>query len=140
MDTYEEIVARITEGMVRAVAEKGDEYCYPAAACFYADEEGNPACLVGHALARALPEYYRALAAYERAFGSSVDLPRLYRSRTVMTKDGKALRDLIPPSEDLYQVIRALSTAQSIQDRGDRWGFALEGYFAVLGGEDFAVD
>lgn len=113
----------VIELLERAVEEKGADYVDPNAAdhvCEYADEQGNPLCIVGHVLSYlgeplkpTVHEDYDG-EQYTTLWGTGMD----------------ATEAIINPSAfgvDDYDVVASvLSNAQRVQDRAGTWGEALE--------------
>lgn len=117
--TREEVTAAIEE----AVAEKGNDYIYPNYdyGCSYADENGEPSCIVGHVVAKLDPEKFAAVVDLEDGPGGSWPV---YRRSDYEFQKVVGFGDIFDD-----ETIRALSAAQSRQDKGDTWGEALVGYY-----------
>jgi hypothetical protein len=102
------------ELLQRAVAEKGDGHIYERhgdsvlPACRYANHDGTPDCIVGHAL-------------------SYVDLLSLELDDQGPVTDLKIVHENFTPV-----AIHALEVAQDGQDCGDTWGEALIAAKGVL--------
>lgn len=113
-----------TAAMRAAVAERGEDFVYPAegselakqgwrsgeGTCVYVLPDGTPACLIGLALYKIDPD----LLTY-------VDFPAQSASR-VMNRAG--VRDRV--------LLLAADTAQNEQDEGASWGESLKEYGRVL--------
>lgn len=125
MKTYEEVVAAI-DGIV---AEYGEEYEYQypeyvdeegaiceAYDCVYADQQGNPSCIVGVYLSREEPEIYADVIAWE--WGSSY------------VPNSRAISDVFKGLEGVQvdcmedKAKRYLELLQRKQDAGLPWGQA----------------
>lgn len=113
----------VIELLERAVEEKGADYVDPNAAnhvCEYADEQGNPLCIVGHVLSY-LGEPLKPT--QQEDFNGGLHT-------TLWGTDMDASEVIINPSAfgvDDYDVVAAvLSAAQRVQDHADTWGEALE--------------
>lgn len=117
-------------GMEAAVAERGADYVYPQintivtddmhsnGMCVYRDSRGNPACLIGTALAKAevhgtyIPEYHESARSASELFAEFED------------EDGKG-----PLS---WFIAEAADKAQTEQDNGAAWGDALVAFYDDL--------
>ena len=87
----------------------------------YADDEGNPSCLVGCVLAEVAPDLLARLHEGEKRTGEST-------SFTTSTLKILGVYEL--PFE--ARTIRALCRAQAAQDTGYSWGMALDRYLVEL--------
>lgn len=113
----------VIELLERAVEEKGADYVDPNApnyVCEYADEEGNPLCIVGHVLSY-LGEPLKPTE--QEDFNGGLHM-------TLWGSEQDAREVILNPSAfgvDDYDVVGAvLGTAQRVQDRAGTWGEALE--------------
>lgn len=81
--------------------------------CWYADEEGNPSCLVGHVIQRLDPEAFQQLVEFEereQRSEAAISIPELIPDlKSLMTRDGW----------------QAMQAAQNSQDEGYSWSAAL---------------
>jgi hypothetical protein len=116
----------------RAVAEKGYEYQDPnspaagGTGCEYADDKGNPLCIVGHVL------HYAGVNLSDADFTGSVDsiidlpmVPDYDQDKMIPTGANGSLwrnRDV----EFTVDAFRLLEKAQLEQDSGTFWGPAVE--------------
>ena len=108
---------QFTAAMREAVAERGADWRYPSDpawrngnnACVYSLPTGEPACLIGLALYKIDPK----LMPGHEDIGSANDV----------------MRDLGFGG----LVCSAATSAQGVQDRGERWGDALDCYFHEMG-------
>lgn len=67
--------AEIREALITSIEERGHDYQYSppsGTTCVYADENGEPSCLIGMVIHKLDPEAFKALAIEERAIGSTV--------------------------------------------------------------------
>lgn len=107
--------------MKRAVDEKGEDYIYPGSDkgnCWY-QKDGAPSCLVGHALAFAgVP--IETLERMDHGFSDRADPDDASIASLLASKAEKL------PFAVTHAAKQALISAQMRQDRGDRWGYALE--------------
>lgn len=102
----------------RAVEERGRDYRYPmdkrslvdkgSDGCHYSDHDGTPLCIVGLALHYLDPEL--------------VPTVNCIASASAVISD---LSDRFEP-DDLYAIRKAYAAAQSDQDTGAHWGYAVE--------------
>lgn len=100
---------------LRAVVAGHEDYVYTDehARCRYADAEtGKPSCVVGQVVYRLSPENFQELREVERMKAISLALP----------DTGWNPEDIMKIEEP---AMRALSAAQSAQDSGQSWGYAL---------------
>lgn len=116
MDEITTTIARAA--LVTAIAQKGADYVYPdyAGGCQYS-VDGQPACLVGVAVASLGGEYFNVLAAEEQEQLAVEDGLPLISARSL-------------PIERLAK--EALQAAQNVQDGGGEWGRALEEFDRVV--------
>lgn len=108
-----------TAAIRAAVADKGADYMYPAEerisndaevdTCVYA-HDGQPSCLIGHALYRIDPEYLTEIPKHDNLEYASAD--------DVLSVFGVVDEALL----------RAANAAQFEQDHNRSWGVALELY------------
>lgn len=125
MKTYEEVVAAIDE----IVAEYGEEYEYQypeyvdedgviceSPECVYADQQGNPSCIVGVYLSREEPEIYADVIA--REWGSSYGPQSMAISGVFQGLEGVQV-DCMDGKAKRY-----LALLQRNQDAGLPWGKA----------------
>ncbi len=141
----------VVEALHRAVAEKGEDYVYPAAssgyrggACVYSERneagEAYPSCIVGHVIAALDPEEFQAIVEYEQRMDESFSVNELIQGKHgsyEIEYGGNRYAEAFVPAllmEDA-DVESALSIAQSLQDSGCTWGEAQEGFDRVLAGE-----
>lgn len=117
--------AKAIELLERAVEEKGSDYVDPRSSttgCEYADEKGQPLCIVGHVLSYLGVDLRPVVfeSAYggpeERLWGDDFSAAELYGS-----SEKAPLGDIEFTSEATY----VLSEAQNYQDSGKSWGEAL---------------
>lgn len=80
--------------------------------CVYADDEGQPSCLVGHVIHRLDPEAFETLARRERSEGGDI-------------ADSLRLRGHLPQDFWTDDAEAAMVYAQDVQDSGDTWSEAL---------------
>ena len=109
----------ITAALHAAVELKGADYKYespnPEGDCVYSDE-GAPSCIVGHVVHRLDLEAFQSVVEREERFGtfSADTLPEFTEFDTE------------------ERVLKALATAQGVQDAGYSWGDAERAYHYSL--------
>jgi len=111
-------VEQAREGLRKALEEKGEDYIYPNALngenCVYADSDGDPSCLVGHAIYYIDREAFNALAEEERE---------------EMDRIGDALPITSVRSVKFEPAaLKGLAEAQDRQDTKRPWGEAVLGF------------
>jgi hypothetical protein len=111
-------VEQAREGLRKALEEKGEDYVYPHALtgenCVYAEPDGSPSCLVGHAIYYIDREAFNALAAEEAEHWDE-------------EMDGLPITSVRSIDID-KSALRALAEAQDIQDTKGTWGAAFKGF------------
>ena len=120
---------QVAEAIERIVLKFGEDYVYPDSErvdgdCRYASADGSPSCLVGHVIHELSPEWFEEL---RRAEATSA--PRIGSSSgSFAVPDIPGIAGTIS-----RRATAALTVAQSLQDCGRAWGWALEGFCQELG-------
>jgi hypothetical protein len=119
----------VTTAIKEVVAEAGEDHVYPFRdadrRCFYRDGE-TPLCIVGAVLAKVLsPEDFLQLVPDMKGpdgvepYAPVADALILYENDPAFTS---------PTIRTESAVRHGLRGAQSLQDQGQKWGYALEAY------------
>lgn len=101
-------------GALREVIAGHEDFVYRQPQCRYADESGNPSCVVGHAVNQLDPEVFAVIRQTEVNLGRS---PSIGYSNEF--REG----EILGISNDGLLILQA---AQAAQDGGETWGDALE--------------
>lgn len=114
---------KVTEAIRKIVAESPDFVYkgYSGGLYGYADDEGNPSCLVGCVLAEVAPDLLARLHEGEKIADESAAF-----SLTNLANLG------VYELPFKRHIIRALCRAQETQDAGYSWGMALDAYLVEL--------
>lgn len=123
----------VTEALRAAIAEKGEEYVYPAwqEGCSYSTREGQPSCIVGWVVAALDPEVFKKVHEYEVDSGESTCVANLEKG-TESSYEAEYYFGLEFEDSTLTE---ALQAAQDVQDTGGPWRVAQVAYDRVLAGE-----
>lgn len=117
--------AKAIELLERAVKEKGAKYVDPNAntvGCQYADEKGQPLCIVGHVMSYLDVDLRPVVTG-----GDFEDIERVWGWGVSAVELGYALGAAPHPGVSLTDdAVWTLGRAQTIQDDGNTWGEALE--------------
>lgn len=114
---------QVTEAMKAVVAGREDYvYEFADSECLYAID-GAPSCVVGHVIHRLDPELFKQVEDWERntGYGNNGVNELLYESGLGIDAP--------------MNVVSALERAQELQDSGNPWRDALNGYILRLEGE-----
>lgn len=102
--------AEFTAAMEAAVAERGENYVYKAPLdgdCVYVDQDGNPSCLIGAAIAKIDPSLLPEWGDFANDGGAAATFGHVLST---------------------HRLALAADQAQNTQDGGGTWGDALENY------------
>jgi hypothetical protein len=105
------------------IAEKGEEYVYPVSeigGCYYSDRAGNPACIIGHVVAKLDPVAYQELVRIESVPILHAPHRRMGAGDVNAIIDADHIVNVDAPRTEVF-----LDSLQRWQDTGSTWGEAL---------------
>lgn len=127
--------------LVESIAEKGEDYIYPAAlhheACTYSELSGGkfvPSCIVGHVIAKLAPEVFEVVSDFEARhnFKSSTGAFSVLAGELEGMDTENIRAPILDPVTEDHALMHALTCAQNAQDTRGTWGTALAEFDSVL--------